>query len=457
MDKGDITTLALQTSGGPCQHPAIPAPSAFRFKAPPRLNDSSLELQVGILVACLLMSAFFSGSETGLMSLNRYRLKHLRKRNRGAKLALKLLNRPDRLLGLILIGNNAVNILASALGTVIAIRLFGDAGIAIATAVLTVVILVFSEVTPKTLAALHPERIAFPAAYVLNGLMRVLGPAVWLMSSISNGLLRVMGIDTERRPEDALSSEELRTIVNESGPMIPPRHKRMLLNILDLEQVTVDDIMVPRQELYGIDLDDDDPTLLARLQRSPYSRVAVYREDISNISGVLHLRTLGQFLQADGTVDRDAIQRAADEPYYVPEGTALNLQLLNFQKLRRRFGIVVDEYGSVLGLVTLEDILEEIVGEFTSGLENESSEISREADGSFLIDAGASIRDINRVLQWELPSEGPRTLNGLILEHLQVIPEANLGLRIGDYDLEITQLRGRMISRVRARLHTSPG
>jgi len=316
---------------------------------------------------------------------------------------------------------------------------------------------VFSEVTPKTLAALHPERIAFPAAYVLNGLMRVLGPAVWLMSSISNGLLRVMGIDTERRPEDALSSEELRTIVNESGPMIPPRHKRMLLNILDLEQVTVDDIMVPRQELYGIDLDDDDPTLLARLQRSPYSRVAVYREDISNISGVLHLRTLGQFLQADGTVDRDAIQRAADEPYYVPEGTALNLQLLNFQKLRRRFGIVVDEYGSVLGLVTLEDILEEIVGEFTSGLENESSEISREADGSFLIDAGASIRDINRVLQWELPSEGPRTLNGLILEHLQVIPEANLGLRIGDYDLEITQLRGRMISRVRARLHTSPG
>jgi Mg2+/Co2+ transporter CorB len=421
------------------------------------LNDSSLELQVGILVACLLMSAFFSGSETGLMSLNRYRLKHLRKRNRGAKLALKLLNRPDRLLGLILIGNNAVNILASALGTVIAIRLFGDAGIAIATAVLTVVILVFSEVTPKTLAALHPERIAFPAAYVLNGLMRVLGPAVWLMSSISNGLLRVMGIDTERRPEDALSSEELRTIVNESGPMIPPRHKRMLLNILDLEQVTVDDIMVPRQELYGIDLDDDDPTLLARLQRSPYSRVAVYREDISNISGVLHLRTLGQFLQADGTVDRDAIQRAADEPYYVPEGTALNLQLLNFQKLRRRFGIVVDEYGSVLGLVTLEDILEEIVGEFTSGLENESSEISREADGSFLIDAGASIRDINRVLQWELPSEGPRTLNGLILEHLQVIPEANLGLRIGDYDLEITQLRGRMISRVRARLHTSPG
>lgn len=420
------------------------------------MNDSSLELQVGILVACLLMSAFFSGSETGLMSLNRYRLKHLRKRNRGAKLALKLLNRPDRLLGLILIGNNAVNILASALGTVIAIRLFGDAGIAIATAVLTVVILVFSEVTPKTLAALHPERIAFPAAYVLNGLMRVLGPAVWLMSSISNGLLRVMGIDTERRPEDALSSEELRTIVNESGPMIPPRHKRMLLNILDLEQVTVDDIMVPRQELYGIDLDDDDTALLARLQHSPYSRVAVYREDISNIFGVLHLRTLGQFLQADGTVDRDAIQRAADEPYYVPEGTALNLQLLNFQKLRRRFGIVVDEYGSVLGLVTLEDILEEIVGEFTSGLENESSEISREVDGSFLIDAGASVRDINRVLQWELPTEGPRTLNGLILEHLQAIPEANLGLRLGDYDLEITQLRGRMISRVRARLHANP-
>ncbi len=417
------------------------------------MNDSSLEMQLGILAVCLLMSAFFSGSETGLMSLNRYRLKHLRKRNRGAKLALKLLDRPDRLLGLILIGNNAVNILASALGTVIAIRLFGDAGIAIATAVLTVVILVFSEITPKTLAALHPERIAFPAAYVLNFLMKLLGPAVWLMSSISNALLRGLGVDTDRRPEDALSSEELRTVVNESGPMIPPRHKRMLLNILDLEEVTVDDIMVPRQEICGIDLDDDDAALLARLQGSPHSRVAVYREDISNISGVLHLRTLGQFLQPDGSIDREAIQRAADEPYYIPEGTALNLQLLNFQKLKRRFGIVVDEYGSVLGIVTLEDILEEIVGEFTSGIDDENSEIVRESDGSFLIDAGASIRDINRFLQWDLPSEGARTLNGLMLEHLQTIPEANVGIRIGEYELEIVQLRGRMISRARARRH----
>jgi Mg2+/Co2+ transporter CorB len=417
------------------------------------LNDSSLEVQLGILAVCLLMSAFFSGSETGLMSLNRYRLKHLRKRNRGAKLALKLLERPDRLLGLILIGNNAVNILASALGTVIAIRLFGDAGIAIATAVLTVVILVFSEITPKTLGALHPERIAFPAAYVLNFLMKLLGPAVWLMSSISNALLRGLGVDTDRRPEDALSSEELRTVVNESGPMIPPRHKRMLLNILDLEEVTVDDIMVPRQEICGIDLDDDDAALLARLQGSPHSRVAVYREDISNISGVLHLRTLGQFLQRDGSIDREAIQRAADEPYYIPEGTALNLQLLNFQKLKRRFGIVVDEYGSVLGLVTLEDILEEIVGEFTSGIDDENSEIVRESDDSFLIDAGASIRDINRFLQWDLPSEGARTLNGLMLEHLQTIPEANVGIRIGEYELEIVQLRGRMISRARARRH----
>ncbi len=416
------------------------------------MNDSSIEALLGILVVCLLLSAFFSGSETGLMSLNRYRLKNLRKRNRGARLALKLLNRPDRLLGLLLIGNNAVNILASALGTVIAIRLFGDAGIAIATAVLTVVILVFSEITPKTLGALHPERVAFPAAYVLNALMKVLGPAVWLMSSISNVLLRIFGVDTNRRPEDALNSEELRTIVNESGPMIPPRHKRMLLNILDLEEVTVDDIMVPRQEIYGLDLDADDPALLTRLQASPFSRVAVYREDIGDISGVLHLRMLGQFVNG-GIVDRDAIQRAADEPYYVPEGTPLNLQLLNFQKLRRRVGIVVDEYGSVLGLVTLGDILKEIVGEFTAGLENDTSEIAREANGSYLIDAGASIRDINRTLHWDLPVDGPRTLNGLMLEHLEAIPEANVGLRIGRYGFEIMQLRGRMISRVRASVH----
>jgi Mg2+/Co2+ transporter CorB len=415
------------------------------------LNESALELLLGILFACLLMSAFFSGAETGLMSLNRYRLKHLRKNHRGARLAMRLLERPDRLLGLILLGNNLVNILASSIGTVIALRLWGDAGIAIAAGVMTMAVLIFGEVTPKTLAALHPERFAFPAAYVLNALMYVLYPAVWCINKVTNALLKVLGVDPEKRPEDALSSEELRTIVGEAGPMIPPRHKRMLLNILDLEEVTVDDIMIPRHEISGIDLDDDDEQIIAALRTSEHTRLALYREDIGNIIGVLHLRSLGLFLHGD-LLDRDAMQRAAAEPYFVPEGTPLNTQLLNFQKLKRRLGIVVDEYGSVRGLVTLEDILAEIVGEFTSNISAQSAEIVPQSDGSYMIDGATAIRDVNRSLQWELPVDGPKTLNGLILELLETIPEAQVGVRIGGYHFEILELQGKVIQKVRASL-----
>ena len=384
-----------------------------------------------------------------MMSVNRYRLKHLRKTHRGARLATRLLERPDRLIGLILIGNNLVNVLASALATVIAIRLWGNAGIAIATVTLTIVILIFSEVTPKTLAALHPERIALPAAYVLNALMYVLYPAVWAINQVSNALLRLIGVDAEKRPDDALNSEELRIIVGEAGPMIPARHKRMLLNILDLEEVTVDDIMVPRHEIYGIDLERSDAEIIAALRASEHTRVVLYREDIGNILGLLHLRTVSLYVRND-ELDRDALQRASTEPYFVPESTPLNTQLLNFQKQKRRIGIVVDEYGSVRGLVTLEDILEEIVGEFTSNLGNDSPDIVQQGDGSYLIDGATSIREINRSLHWSLPVEGPKTLNGLILEYLETIPEAHVGLRIGRYYFEILQLQGKVIQQVRA-------
>ena len=413
------------------------------------MNDSSLELLLGILIACLLMSAFFSGSETGMMSLNRYRLKHLRKNQRSARIASRLLERPDRLLGLILIGNNLVNILASAIGTVIALRIWGDAGIAIATGVLTVLVLIFGEVTPKTLAALHPERIAFPAAYLLNALMYLLYPLVWCINQITNALLKLLGVNPDKRPEDALSSEELRTIVGEAGPMIPPRHKRMLLNILDLEEVTVDDIMVPRHEIRGIDVEDEDARIIEALRTSEHTRVILYREDIGNILGILHLRTVSLFLCGE-RLDREAMQRAAQEPYYVPEGTPLNTQLLNFQKLKRRMGIVVDEYGSVRGLVTLEDILEEIVGEFTSNIADQSPEIVPQPDGSFVIDGATAIRDVNRALHWDLPVDGPKTLNGLILEYLETIPEAHVGMRLGRYHFEILELQGKVIQKVRA-------
>ena len=413
------------------------------------MNEASIGVLCGILAALILFSGFFSGSETSMMSLNRYRLKHLRKSHRSARLATRLLERPDRLIGLILIGNNLVNILASSIATVIALRLWGDAGIAVAAVLLTIVILIFAEVTPKTLAALHPERIAFPASYALNALMYVFYPAVWAINQVSNALLRILGVEVDKRPEDALSSEELRTIVGEAGPMIPPRHKRMLLNILDLEEVTVDDIMIPRNEIYGIDVEDPDEVIVDRLRTSNYTRVVLYREDISNVLGILHLRLVTQFMVGDA-LDREGMLRAADEPYFVPESTPLHTQLRNFQKQKRRMGIVVDEYGSVMGLVTLEDILEEIVGEFTSSLVGETPEIVKQNDGSFVIDGATSIREINRSLQWSLPIDGPKTLNGLILEHLETIPDAHVGLRIGGYSFEILEMQGKVIQSVRA-------
>ena len=363
--------------------------------------------------------------------------------------ASELLDRPDRLIGLILIGNNLVNILASAIATVIAIRLFGDAGIAIATLVLTLVILIFAEITPKTIAALHPERIAFPASFILLPLMKIMHPLVWGINSITNGLLKLMGVDPSKTNDDAVSSDELRTIVNESGPMIPTRHRGMLLNILDLEQVSVDDIMVPRNEVYGIDLDDDDDEIMRTLQASEHTRLPVWREDINNIEGILHMRNISRIVTGNG-LDRDALLREMEAPYFVPENTPLHTQLLNFQKQKLRLGTVVDEYGDVMGLVALEDILEEIVGEFTSSLIDQDDYITAERDGSYTILGNASIRDVNKALNWTLPTEGPRTISGLILEVLESFPEGNTSLALGEHCLEILSLDSNVIQAVRA-------
>jgi len=384
------------------------------------------------------------------MSLNRFRLKHLRnEKHRGALRASELLERPDRLIGLILIGNNLVNILASAIATVIAIRLFGDAGIAIATLALTLVILIFAEITPKTIAALHPERIAFPASFILLPLMKIMRPLVWGINTITNGLLKLMGVDPSKVNDDAVSSDELRTIVNESGPMIPTRHRGMLLNILDLEQVSVDDIMVPRNEVYGIDLDDDDDEIMRTLQASEHTRLPVWREDINNIEGILHMRNISRIVTEKG-LDRDALLREMESPYFVPENTPLHTQLLNFQKQKLRLGTVVDEYGDVMGLVALEDILEEIVGEFTSSLIDQDDYITAERDGSYTILGNASIRDVNKALDWTLPTEGPRTISGLILEVLEAFPEGNTSLALGEHCLEILSLDSNVIQAVRA-------
>lgn len=416
------------------------------------MNEAPLGLLFSILVALIFLSGFFSSAETGMMTLNRYRLKHLQKQNhRGAIRAGKLLDRTDRLIGLILIGNNLVNIFASAIATVIAIRLWGDAGIYIATGVLTLVILIFAEITPKTIAALHPEKVAFPASLILLPLMKIMYPLVALVNIITNGLLRLLGIDPEKKHNEHVSSDELRTIVTDAGQLIPVRHRELLLNILDLEQVSVDDIMVPRSEVYGIDLDDSDEDILLRIQASTHTKMPVWRDDINNIVGVLHMRNISRVITKQG-LDRSALEREVEIPYFVPESTPLHTQLMNFQKRKTPLAIVVDEYGEVLGLVALEDILEEIVGEFTSNLAEMTESIFPQRDGSYIIDGTANIRDINKSLDWTLPTDGPKTLSGLMLEHLESFPDAFAGLAIGGYRLEILALEGNVVQSVRAQL-----
>jgi len=413
------------------------------------LNDIPIWALLGTLALLILFSAFFSGSETGLISLNRYRLRHLAKDGSpGALRASELLRRPDRLIGLILLGNNFVNILASSIATIIALRLLGDEGIVPATLLLTLVVLIFAEITPKTLAALHPERFAFPATLVLKPLLRILYPLVWLLSTIPNGILRLLGVSQEEMDTHNITSEELRTVVNEAGAMIPQRHQKMLLSILDLEQVTVEDIMVPRSEISGIDLDDEWETIEKQLRTSQHTRLPVFRGDIDNVLGFIHLRNV-LALRRQKELKREDLESVIRETYFIPEGTPLNTQLLHFQHQRRRIGLVVDEYGDIQGLVTLDDILEEIVGEFTTDPATSSKDIHPQEDGTFLVDGSANIRELNRIMHWELPTDGPKTLNGMITEYLETIPEAGTSLLLEGYPLEIVQTGGNTVKTVR--------
>ena len=384
-----------------------------------------------------------------MMSLNRYRLKHLKGTgHRGARRAIKLLSRPDRLIGLILIGNNLVNILASAIATVISIRLFGDAGIAIATLALTLVILIFAEITPKTIAALHPERVAFPASWILLPLQKMLMPLVLSINWLTNGILRLIGFSPDSAGDDAVSQDELRTIVTESASMIPSRHRRMLVNILDLERMTVNDIMAPRNEIYGIDVEAPDKAVMQQLKNSAHTRLPLYRDDINQIEGVFHMRDLSRVLDK-GRLNREALSEAAEPAYFIPENTPLNTQLLYFQRQKKRLGMVVDEYGDILGLVALEDILEEIVGEFTSNLVEENEEITQHPDGSTTCSGTVSIRDLNRQRRWDLPTDGPKTLSGLALEALEAFPSAKTSVRIEGYQLDIEEISKTHINLIR--------
>ena len=409
------------------------------------------ETPLWVLLAAIgvmtLVSAFFSSSETAMMALNRYRLRHLvKEQHRGATVAERLLSRPDRLLGVILIGNNLVNNMAAALATMVGLRVLGDTGVALAPFVLTFVFLVFAEVSPKTIAAHAPERIAFPAGIVLEPLLRFLNPAVVVINGISNTLARPFMGDAGTG-EDNLSAEELRTVVGE-GAALPAHNQNMMLGVLDLDKVTVNDIMVPRGEIVGIDIDDDMGDILRQLASAQHTRLPVFKDNINNIIGVLHLRRLARHLNTDA-INKSELLALTDDPYYIPEATPLNTQLINFQAEKKRMALVVDEYGDVQGIATLEDILEEIVGEFTTDFAGQMAEIHPQDDGSYVIDGMAVLRDINRALNWTLPTDGPKTLNGLVLERLEFIPEANLCLQVAEYRLETLQIQDNVVKDIR--------
>ena len=403
------------------------------------------DLPLGIMLAALfvlfLLSAFFSGSETALMSLNRYKLRHqAEKGHLGARLAQKLLEKPDRLIGLILLGNNFVNIMITQLATLVGLRLFGNAGLAITTGTLTLFLLIFAEVMPKTVAAIHPERLAFPAAHVYTGLLKVMWPIVWMVNALANSVLHLFNTRHDANHNTALNHEELRSVMHAAGPHIPQSHLDMLISLLDLESATVEDVMIPRSQVMGIDLNDDWNEIEEQLLNSPFTRVLVYEDNLDNILGFIHLRKMLHLLSED-KLERDRLREAIRPAYFVPEGTSLTQQLLNFREASRRIAIVVDEYGEILGLLTMEDILEEVVGDFSTVPVSHAREIQTMDDGSHWMDGATHIREVNRLLGIDLPTDGPKTINGLIMEYLESIPVPGMTVLINEHPMEIRKTR----------------
>ena len=410
-------------------------------------GSNSLVLWTALLIL-LIVSGFFSASETGMMALNRYRLRHQRKKSAGARRAAKLLATPDKLIGLILIGNNAVNILAAIIANMLAIIYVGPAAAPwVATATLTILVLVFSEITPKSIAAQNPEWFAFKASHILRPLLYFLAPLVWIINKLTNGLISLLGFDPNKNRDDGLDTEELKSVVDVSGGKISDNHQRMLKGMLDLENVTIEDIMIPRNEIVGLDLEDPVEQLKPQIVNAQFSRLPVYVGDINNVLGVFHLRKRYQLLRSN-SLTQDKIKRFCEDPYFVPESTSLITQLLNFQKSSKRYAMVVDEYGEVQGLVTLEDILEEIVGDFTSNDVDHDHEIRMLTNESYSIDGSVTIREINKTTGWNLPTNGPKTLNGLVLEGLERIPDGNVSFQLKEYKFETKEFNSVMIKKV---------
>jgi Mg2+/Co2+ transporter CorB len=398
-----------------------------------------------ILVLLIILSGFFSIAETGLMAINRYRLRHkARLKQRHAVLILKLLKRPDRLLGMILIGNNLANIVASALATLIALQVWGEGAVVLSTALLTILILIFAEVAPKTVAALYPERVSRFVAWPVSIMLVVFFPLVWLINTVTNGLLRLLHIQVGHRPLEPLSREELRSVVYDTAGKMSRQYQSMLLGILDLNKAAVDDVMIPRHQITGIDMDQPWDKVQQQLATSPHDWLPIYNDNINEVVGILHIRELTGKLMAGQTLDKEKILKLAKEPYFIPEGTPLNIQLLNFQQQKKRLALVVDEYGEIQGLITLEDILEEIVGEFTTSVAN--TRVDRQADGSYVVDAAITLRELNRITHWQLPTDGPRTLNGLIIEYLEAMPVVGVCMRIAGYVIEVEEVQDNRVA-----------
>jgi Mg2+/Co2+ transporter CorB len=422
------------------------------------VDDIPIGALLGALVFLVFLSAFFSAAEIALVTLNRYRLRSLAESgHRGARLAAKLLERPDRLIGVILLGSNSVNALFSALTTVTVIRVWGEkeSAIGIATVIITLVVLILTDLAPKTLAALRPERIAFPSAYVLRPLLKLSYPVVWFINGLANGLLRLFGIRVQARAAEKISTEELRALVLEAGVLMPETHQDMLLAILELERITVDDVMVPRPDIEGIDLTADWDTIVSQLGTSRYTRLPVYRGSLDNIVGMVHLRRVLHLLHTGG-LNRESFEKLTIEPFYLPQGTLLSVALLNLREARRRIALVVNGYGDILGLVTLEEILEEIVGDFTTQGVALVEEIQPQPDGSYHVQGGVTLRDLNRRLDWDIPTTGPKTVNGLITQHLEALPEPGTSLKLGDFQIDILRTRGTSVQMARIRRIAPP-
>ncbi len=416
------------------------------------MNDMPISAQLAVLAVLLILSAFFSIAETSMMALNRYRLKHLAKLgHRGALLASALLARTDRLLGVILLGNNLVNAAAATLVGVITIRLFGENKIALGlgTLAVTFLILVFSEITPKVIGATYAERIAISVSYVLAPMLQVLYPVVWFVNLFVSGLLALLRIKPTTGSEpQRLSAEELRSLVLEAAHYIPKQHRSMLVNLFDLERITVEDVMTPRAQIEAIDLEAPLERVAEQIATSYHTRLVVYRKELGNVAGILHLRKV-LALMRDGELERDKLAELLTEPYFIPAGTPLFAQLQYFQENRQRLALVVDEYGELQGLTTLEDIIEEIIGEFTTNAPSVATIHAWDENGSALVEGASPLRELNRKLGLALPLGGPKTLNGLILEHLQDIPESGLSLKIADVPIEIVHTEDRVVRTVR--------